>query len=249
MGELNNFLFFYLTLLFIFKFSLEQIIIPLNPINDDNGPTIMTRETFTVQGNDGTPIRVTRIGFQRSNKNLNGDGGDKQTPLELMRLMDDRINSIFEEIISQRIGLRFIFNDFINNAQQEEDKQKEKEENKRKDEDKNNENLDEKDFELDETKKEDKKEENKDNNNEGDKNKEKEQNKTEDIKNEGNNEEIKNEGINKTEEKNNINNSDKNDNNKKQKKDKKVDDKKKIFNKFKINPETLKPKKKKEQIK
>ena len=122
MGKLNNCLFFIIIFLFFFKFSLEQIIIPLNPITEDNGPTVMTRETFTVQGNDGTPIRVTRIGFHRTNKNLNSEGGDKQTPLELMRLMDDRINSIFEEIISQRIGLRFIFNDFMNFNEKEEEK-------------------------------------------------------------------------------------------------------------------------------
>ena len=176
MGELNNFLFFIIIFLFFFKFSLEQIIIPLNPITEDNGPTVMTRETFTVQGNDGTPIRVTRIGFHRTSKNLNGDGGDKQTPLELMRLMDDRINSIFEEIISQRIGLRFIFNDFMNFNGKEE----EKEENKPKEEDKNKENIDEKDFELDEEKKQDNNEGNKEENKEENKKDNKEENKEED---------------------------------------------------------------------
>ena len=183
MGELNNFLFFYIIFVLICKFSLQQIIIPLNPINEDNGPTIMTRETFTVQGNDGTPIRVTRIGIHRNNKNLNGDAGDKQTPLELMRLMDDRINSIFEEIISQRIGLKFIFNDLMNNNEmnnneKEEEKEKENEENKPKDEEKNKENIDEKDFELDEEKKNEEKE-NKDKNDE----EYTEQNKTEEINN------------------------------------------------------------------
>ena len=237
MGKLNNFLFFFIILVLIFNLSLEQIIIPLNPINEENGPTVMTRETFTVEGNDGTPIRVTRIGFHRTNKNLNGDGGDKQTPLELMRLMDDRINSIFEEIISQRIGFRLIFNDFINNNEKEEEKEKDKGENKPKEEDKNKENIDEKDFELDEEKKEENIEENKDNNDEEDKNKEKEQNKTEEIKNEENS---------KTEGKSDINN--KNENNKKEKKDKKVDAKKKIFNKLKISPGGLKTKKRKNKL-
>ena len=224
MGELFKFLFLTLLFLYFFKYTSEQIIIPINPINDQDEPTIMTRETFTVQSNDGTPIRVTRIGFHRSSKNLNG-GGDRQvTPLDLMRLMDDRINSIFEEIISQRIGLKIIFND-INNQNKEKEENKE-EDNKNNDnkvnDEQNNKNkienqeiIDDKEFELDEDKKENEEQDQK-------------QNKTEDNKNDEN--------------KNNKENK-KNDKNKKEKKEKKGDDKKKTLGKLKVNPELLKPKK------
>ena len=224
MGELFKFLFLTLLFLYFFKYTSEQIIIPINPINDQDEPTIMTRETFTVQSNDGTPIRVTRIGFHRSSKNLNG-GGDRQvTPLDLMRLMDDRINSIFEEIISQRIGLKIIFND-INNQNKEKEENKE-EDNKNNDnkvnDEQNNKNkienqeiIDDKEFELDEDKKENEEQDQK-------------QNKTEDNKNDEN----------KTNQENK-----KNDKNKKEKKEKKGDDKKKTLGKLKVNPELLKPKK------
>ena len=111
MGELNKF-FVFAIFLVIIESSLEQIIIPINSMNEVNEPTIVTKESFTIRGIDGSPVRVTRINVQRNSRNLNGGGGDKHTPLELMRLMDDRINSIFEELISQRIGLRIIFNDF-----------------------------------------------------------------------------------------------------------------------------------------
>ena len=225
MGELYKFLFLTLLFLYFFKYSSEQIIIPINPLNDQNEPTIMTRETFTVQSNDGTPIRVTRIGFHRSSKNLNG-GGDRQvTPLDLMRLMDDRINSIFEEIISQRIGLKIIFNDINNqNREKEENKEEDNKNNDNKVNDEQNKNknenqeiIDDKEFELDE----DKKEEN--TNDEQDQ----KQNKTEDNKNDGNKVNIEN---------------NKNDKNKKEKK-KKKDDKKKTIGKLKVNPDLLKPKK------
>ena len=257
MGELNKFLFLTILFLYFFKYSSEQIIIPINPINEEDGPTIVTRETFTVQSNDGTPIRVTRIGFHKNSKNLNG-GGMRLTPLDLMRLMDDRIDSIFEEIISQRIGLNILYNNNNNNnIEKEENKE---EDNKNKDnktndeeKDKNKENqeiIDDKEFELDE------KEENTND-------KIIEQNKTEEIKNEEiKNEEIKNED-NKENKDNKVNIENKNkenkenknnkiDNNKKEKKEKKEkkgDDKKKTIGKLKVNADTLKPKKKEEKIK
>ena len=234
MGELNKFLFFYIYY-FLFKFSFGQIIIPLTPINDPDEPTVMTKETFTVHSNDGSPIRVTRIGIRRSNKNLN-PGGDMRTPLELMRLMDDRINSIFEEIISQTMGLRIIFNDMNNidndsEEKKEENKDEKKEENsedKTKGEDKNKkeenekkegkEMIDDKEFELDE----DVNDENK-----------KDENKNYEIKNQEN----KNDEINKDAK-----------NNKKEKKgntkkEKKSDNKRSI-GKFKVNPENQKRKRK-----
>ena len=231
MGELNKFFVFGIFLIII-EGSLQQIIIPLNPMIEDNEPTILTRETFTVRANDGTPMRVTRINFQRNSRNLNGGGGDKHTPLELMRLMDDRINSIFEEIISQRIGLKIIFNDFNGgNREKEEDKEEENNDKKKDNEEKNKnetkediENIDDKEFELDEDKKED--------NNDKIIEQDKEQNKTGQVNKTG---EIKD---------NKKNKNNKIDKNRRERKEKKVDDKTKMIGKLKVNPEALKPKKK-----
>jgi hypothetical protein len=228
MGEFNK-LFLLEILLIFFKISSEQIIIPLNPMNNENGPTIMTRESFTVTSNDGSPITITRIGFHRNSKNLNGGGDDRRTPLDLMKLMDDRINSIFEEIISQRIGLRIIFNN-QQNIKIDNDENKAKDEEKNKSE--NNENIDEKEFELDENKKE----ENKDINNRNAE-KDKIQNKTEEKKQEEN----------KSEENKDLKNT-KNDNKKKDKKEKQTHDKKVSVGKLKVNPDLLKPKKRKKTL-
>ena len=228
MGKLNNFLFFYIFL--FFTSSIEQIIIPLNPINDQEEPTVMTRESFTIQSNDGTPIRVTRIGIRRNNKNLNA-GGDMRTPLELMRLMDDRINSIFEEIISQTMGLRIIFNDMKNiNNEIEENKEEKKEENKEEynenktkeeEKNKNEEIIDDKEFELDENIKDEKIEENINNDTKYKENNNNEKNKDKNVKN---------------------NILDKNN-----KKEKKIVNKKSI-GKLKVNPDVLKLKKKKKKL-
>ena len=231
MGELNKF-FVLAIFLLIIESSLEQIIIPINNMNEENGPTIVTKESFTIKGFDGTPMRVTRINIQRNSKNLNGGGGDKHTPLELMRLMDDRIDSIFEEIISQRIGLRIIFNDFNGgNKEKEEDKEEENNDKKNNNEEKNKnetkdnkENIDDKEFELEEDKKED--------NNDKIIEQDKEQNKTEEVNKTG---EIKD---NKKSRNNKI------DKNKKERKEKKIDEKTKMIGKLKVNPEVLKPKKK-----
>ena len=235
MGDLNKFLIFGIILV-LFNNSLEQIIIPLNPMHSENEPTIVTRESFTVRGNDGTPITVTRINIRRNSKNLNGGERGMHTPLELMRLMDERISSIFEEIISQRIGLKVMFNDFRQQNQNKEENNKEennKEENNKNDEEKNKEenkeNIDEKEFELDENPKE---EEKKDKiiEQEKDQNKTEGQNITEENKD---NKKAKNNKVIK---------------NKKEKKEKKEDDNKTRIGKLKVNPDALKPKKKKKKL-
>ena len=235
MGELNKFFVLSIFLLII-ESSLEQIIIPINNMNEENGPTIVTKESFTIKGFDGTPMRVTRINIQRNSKNLNGGGGDKHTPLELMRLMDDRINSIFEDIISQRIGLKIIFNDFNGgNKEKEEDKVEENNDKKNDNEEKNKneakeniENIDDKEFELDEDKKED--------NNDKIIEQDKEQNKTGEV--------------NKTEEikDNKKNKNNKIDKNRRERKEKKVDEKTKMIGKLKVKAEALKPKKKNKKL-
>ena len=229
MNEIN--IFFLLGMLLIFfKTSFEQIIIPINPMNEENEPTIMTRESFTVQSDDGTPIRITRIGFHRNSKNLNGGGNENvRTPLELMRLMDDRINSIFEEIISQTIGLRVIINGQYNNQiGNEENKDKNEEKNK----DEKNENIDEKEFELDENKKEE--------------NKDSEGKNIEQDKKQNNTQENKKEE-NKNEENKDLKNA-KDDIKKNDKKEKQTHDKKVSIGKLKVNPELLKQKKRKKTL-
>ena len=260
MGNIDKFLFFGIFFV-LFKFSMEQIIFPLNQINNGE-PTIVTKETFTVRSNDGTPITVTRINFHRS-KNLNGANGEKRTPLELMRLMDERISSIFEEIISQRIGLKLIFNNGNVQHNDKEEENKENKENKEKEESNNNENnkndeeknknekkenLDEKDFELDENPKE-KEDNNKNKATEQEQDKE-EKNKTEEknqneedkdkkIETGNNNEEIKD---NKKAKRNKIFKRIK------EKIDKKVDENKKMIGKLKVNPDVLKHKKRKKTL-
>ena len=230
MGELNKF-FVFAIFLVIIESSLEQIIIPINSMNEE--PTIVTKESFTIRGIDGSPVRVTRINVQRNSRNLNGGGGDKHTPLELMRLMDDRINSIFEELISQRIGLRIIFNDFNGgNKESEENKKEENNDKKNDNEEKNKnetkdniENIDDKEFELDEDKKED--------NNDKIIEQDKEQNITGEVNKTG---EMKD---------NKKNRNNKIDKNKRERKEKKIDEKTKMIGKLKVNADARKPKKKK----
>ena len=234
MGDLNKFFFFILFLLFI-KNSIEQIIIPLTPNSQENEPTIVTRESFTVRGNDGTPITVTRINIRRNN--LNGGDRNMQTPLDLMRLMDDRISSIFEEIISQRIGLKIMFNDFNRQEKEKEEGNKDEEKNdENKDEEQNkdeqNDNVDEKEFELDENKND---EENKDTIIEqgGEHNKAEENNKTAETKDKKKHRSSK---VNKNRKE------------KREQKEKKDDDNKKKIGKLKVNPDLLKTKKRKKKL-
>ena len=242
MGEFNKIISFGLFLIFI-KFSLEEIIIPVNSVNEENGPTIMTRETFTVQSNDGTPIRITRIGFHRNSRNLNGNNRERQTPLALMRLMDDTISSIFEEIISQRIGFNLI------RGKREEENKNENNDNKNEQEKNNNEkkdnNIDNKEFELDENKDNKDKKDNKDNNKVQENKDNKETKEEEKLK-----QNITTAQENKTSEnskdnikKNITNTNTTNTTNIKQ--EKKSGEKKKMIGKLKINPDSLKPKKRK----
>ena len=226
MGEFKKIISFGFFLIFI-KLSLEEIIIPVNPVSEENGPTIMTRETFTVQSNDGTPIRITRIGFHRNGRNLNGNNRDRQTPLALMRLMDDTISSIFEEIISQRIGFNLI------RGKREEENKNENNDNKNEQEKNNKENKDNndnKEFELDENK------DNKDNKDKKDNSKAKEEGKPQqNITTQEN----------KTLEDNKDNNKKNITNTSNTKQEKKSGEKKKMIGKLKVNPDSLKPKKRK----
>ena len=163
---INHFLF--LLILSSIKYSSPQIFI--TPIGGDIGtPTIISRQTITVQSNDGTPVTITKINI-RPGRNING-GSNRLTPFDLMRLADSRINDFFEAIISRQIQL---FNAIEHEEEKREKENKEKEvqkenENNNKEEipkdnnqneNKNN-TIDDKEFELDEK---DDNQNNKDNN-------------------------------------------------------------------------------------
>ena len=117
-------LFIYLLFYFL-KITYQQpIIIPLDPEdsegnekkdnnnknikeqNDDEKPLIITQE---LKGKDGSNIRITRIHYGRS-KNLNGKKSEGVTPFQIMRIFDDRVNSIFEDMIRESLGLKLLLN-------------------------------------------------------------------------------------------------------------------------------------------
>ena len=140
-----NFIFF--LILILINYSSSQIII--NPLNFDNsGPTIITRQTFTVRANDGTPVTITKINVH-SGRNINGGNG-RLTPFDLMRLADSRMNEFFEAIISRQIQ---IFNEMEQeeeNSEKENNKETENNNENNNKNDQTNNTVDDKEFELDE---------------------------------------------------------------------------------------------------
>jgi hypothetical protein len=152
-----NFIFF--LILILINYSSSQIII--NPLNFGNsGPTIITRQTFTVRANDGTPVTITKINVH-SGRNINGGNG-RLTPFDLMRLADSRMNEFFEAIISRQIQ---IFNEMEQeeeNSEKENNKETENNNENNNKNDQTNNTVDDKEFELDEN---DDKNKNDDNNN------------------------------------------------------------------------------------
>ena len=186
--------FIFLLILSLFQYSSQQIFI--TPIGADvGGPTIISRQTFTVQSNDGTPVTITKINI-RPGRNING-GSNRLTPFDLMRLADSRMNDFFEAIISRQLQL---FQALEQEEERREKENKEKEiekENENNKEGNNNDNnqnenknntIDDKEFELDEENNDNKdKNDNINNDNNKDDNKEekkenKEERKKENIK-------------------------------------------------------------------
>ena len=163
---INNFLF--LLIISLIQYSSSQIFI--TPIGGDMGtPTIISRQTITVQSNDGTPVTITKINI-RPGRNING-GSNRLTPFDLMRLADSRMNEFFEAIISRQIQL-FRAMEREEENREKENKEKEiennkedinKDNNQNENENKNN-TIDDKEFELDEN--DENKKDNKDNINE-----------------------------------------------------------------------------------
>ena len=169
-------IFIFLLLLSLITYSTPQILIQSG---DMEGPTIISRQTFTVRSNDGTPVTITKINIH-SGRNINSRE-DKLTPFDLMRIMDSRMNDFFEAIIARQIGI-------FNAIEQAEAKEKEKEKeigNKNNNEQKNSENknsIDDKEFELDEEKEGDKNNNNSNNNEVKEENNKKESNKNKKMK-------------------------------------------------------------------
>ena len=116
-------LFIYLFFSFL-KITYQQpILIPIDPENlddeeqkdknsknikeqDDENPIIITKD---FKDEEGTHIRITRIHYGRSN-NLNGKKSEGITPIQIMRIFDDRVNSIFEDMIRESMGLKLLLN-------------------------------------------------------------------------------------------------------------------------------------------
>ena len=151
---INNFLF--LLIISLIQYSSSQIFI--TPLGGDMGtPTIISRQTITVQSNDGTPVTITKINI-RPGRNING-GSNRLTPFDLMRLADSRMNEFFEAIISRQIQLfRAMEREEENREKENKEKEKEiennkedinKDNNQNENENKNN-TIDDKEFELDE---------------------------------------------------------------------------------------------------
>ena len=116
-------LFIYLFFSFL-KITYQQpILIPIDPENldddeqkdnnsknikeqDDEKPIIITKE---YKDEDGTNIKITRIHYS-SSKNLNGKKSEGITPIQIMRIFDDRVSSIFEDMIRESMGLKLLLN-------------------------------------------------------------------------------------------------------------------------------------------
>ena len=148
--------FLFLLIISLIQYSSSQIFI--TPLGGDMGtPTIISRQTITVQSNDGTPVTITKINI-RPGRNING-GSNRLTPFDLMRLADSRMNEFFEAIISRQIQLfRAMEREEENREKENKEKEKEIENNKEdinkdnnqsENENKNN-TIDDKEFELDE---------------------------------------------------------------------------------------------------
>jgi hypothetical protein len=156
-----TFIFFYILISFINNSSSQFII---NQVGDESGPTIITRQIFTVHSgneNGGTNTRIIIY----SGKNLNSGNG-KLTPFDIIQLMDNRINNFFEEMLIRRREFFNVLNSQMNNDNNQ-DNDKDNENNKDNDNKDNNNSIDDKEFELEEEngesqKKNDKEEENKD---------------------------------------------------------------------------------------
>ena len=114
--------------------------------NEDEEKPIIEREEL--KGEDGSNITITRIHYHKT-KNLNGNS-EGYTPFEIMRIFDNRVNSIFEDMIRQSMGIKMLLNglSIFNDDQNEEND--ENEENILKNKTDNENNIFDEFFNLDE---------------------------------------------------------------------------------------------------
>ena len=180
--------------LFIFLFCVlknifpQTVLFPIDPLrlaNDDNEkneketeedkPIVETKE---LKDEDGNNIKITRIHYDKT-KNLSGNS-TSFTPFQIMRIFDDRVNSIFEDIIRESMGIKMLLNGL--SMVDEDENEDEDEEKIFRNKTENEEKSIFEDFELDDDEEEEEKEE-----------KNKIENKNDNIKKEKNdNEKMKN---------------------------------------------------------
>ena len=129
--------FFYILLLLSINDSYSQLFINFN--RQGNEGDIVTREVYTMRDRDGTPITITRIGIHRNLKSRDFNS-QKQTPMDLVRFMDSRMDEIFEAMIRQQFGLNMLFGEQKNNNNENENKESTKDETDK---------IEDKDLELD----------------------------------------------------------------------------------------------------
>ena len=85
-------------------------------------------ETKELKDSNGNNIKVTRIHYHRT-KNLHGDmNSEAFTPLKIIRIFDNRVDSIFEDFIRQSIGIKMLLNGL--SMMDEEEEEKEENQNK-----------------------------------------------------------------------------------------------------------------------
>ena len=119
----------------MFPIDIEQLIEDENDedeknikLEDGEKPIV---ETTEYKGEDGSNIRITRIHYNRT-KNLKEDS-EAITPFQMMRIFDERINSIFENMIRESMGINMLLNrlsvfDDDENEENEKEEKQEKEE-------------------------------------------------------------------------------------------------------------------------
>ena len=148
----KNLLLILLTYVLLLNISLQQIIIPIGLDVDSKGkkkkeeeekPIIETRE---IKDNKGNNIKITRITYNRT-KNLNGYS-EGITPFQIIRIFDDRVNSIFDDFIRQSIGIKLLLHG-LSRIDEEEEYEYENEGNVTKNQTGNEDNDFIKEFELD----------------------------------------------------------------------------------------------------
>ena len=118
MKEKNLILLFIINI-FIKNSFQDQIIIPINP-EFDNDEEENEDKKIAKDDEEGTPIVITKeykdkkgnyikITHFHKSKNLHGKT-QGVTPIQIMKIFDDRVNSMFEDIIRQSIGIKMLLN-------------------------------------------------------------------------------------------------------------------------------------------